>query len=45
MAIKNLNDKFLHGLSDVYDAEHRFLEVQRELLGQANAQTLKGMIQ
>ncbi len=24
MAIKTLQEKFIHGLGDIYDAEHRF---------------------
>ncbi len=45
MAIKNLDEKFLHGLGDIFDAEHRFLEAQRELLQQAQSSQLRTMIQ
>lgn len=45
MAIKNLNEKFIHELGDIYDAEHRFLEAQQEMLSQANNSTVKTMLQ
>jgi ferritin-like metal-binding protein YciE len=45
MAIKNLNEKFIHELGDIYDAEHRFLEAQQEMLSQANNPTVKTMLQ
>ena len=44
MAIKTLDDKLMHELGDIYDAEHRFLEAQREMLKQASASELKTMI-
>lgn len=45
MAIKNLNEKFIHELGDIYDAEHRFLEAQQEMLSQANNPTVKTLLQ
>lgn len=45
MAIKNLNEKFIHDLGDIYDAEHRFLEAQQEMLQQANNPTVKTLLQ
>jgi ferritin-like metal-binding protein YciE len=31
MAIKTLEEKFQHGLGDIYDAEHRFLEAMQTM--------------
>jgi ferritin-like metal-binding protein YciE len=45
MAIKTLQEKFLHGLGDIYDAEHQFLKAQQKMLPQANAQTVKALLQ
>lgn len=45
MAITTLEEKFVHDLGDIYDAEHRFLEAQQEMLSQANADTVKMMLQ
>ncbi len=45
MAIKTLQEKFLHGLGDIYDAEHQFLKAQQEMLPQANAQTVKALLE
>ncbi len=45
MAIKNLNEKFLHGIGDIYDAEHQFLEAQQEMLPQANSTTVKTLLE
>lgn len=45
MAIKTLNEKFLHGLGDIYDAEHQFLEAQQEMLPQANSTTVKSLLE
>ncbi len=45
MAIKTLQEKFLHGLGDIYDAEHRFLKAQQEMLPQANASTVKTLLE
>ena len=41
MAIKTLQEKFIHGLGDIYDAEHRFLEAQQKMLPNATAETVK----
>ena len=40
MAIKNLQEKFVHALGDIYDAEHRFLEAQQKMQAQADSQTV-----
>ncbi|MBA3599735.1 MAG: ferritin-like domain-containing protein [Acidobacteria bacterium] len=40
MAIKTLQEKFTHGLGDIYDAEHRFLEAQQKMLPSATAETV-----
>lgn len=45
MPITNLDEKFIHELGDIYDAEHRFLEAQRLMVQQASDDKLKGMIQ
>ncbi|HEU4329247.1 MAG TPA: DUF892 family protein [Roseiflexaceae bacterium] len=45
MAINDLNQKFAHELGDIYDAEHRFLDAQKEMLNLASAPQLKSMIQ
>jgi ferritin-like metal-binding protein YciE len=37
MAIKTLQEKFMHGLGDIYNAEHRFLEAQQKMLPNANS--------
>lgn len=44
MAINNLQEKFLHGLGDIYDAEHRFLDAQQEMLEQAQSTTVQGLL-
>jgi ferritin-like metal-binding protein YciE len=44
MSMKTLNDKFVHDLGDIYDAEHRFLEAQQQMHEMANARELKTMI-
>ena len=44
MQISSPEEKFQHELSDIYDAEHRFLEAQQELLGQASDPALKSML-
>ncbi len=44
MAIKNLQEKFLHGLQDAYDAEQQFLKAQQEMLPQATAETVKTLL-
>lgn len=45
MAINTLQEKFLHGLGDIYDAEHQFLEAQQEMLPKANATTVKSLLE
>lgn len=45
MAIKNLEEKMVHGLGDIYDAEHQFLEMMEEALPQANSDTVKMLLQ
>ena len=35
MAIQSTQDKFLHELGDIYDAEHRFLKGQQVMLQNA----------
>ncbi len=44
MAIRTLQEKFLHELMDIYDAEHQFLQGQQLMLRNANDGTLKQMI-
>jgi ferritin-like metal-binding protein YciE len=45
MPITNMQEKFMHELSDIYDAEHQFLEAQEQMLQEASDEELKGMIQ
>lgn len=45
MAINTLEEKFVHELGDIYDAEHRFLEAQEEMIRQASSQQLQMQIQ
>ncbi len=45
MAIKSLQEKFLHGIGDIYDAEHQFLEAQQEMLPQATSPTVKKLLE
>lgn len=45
MPIKTLADKFLHGLGDIYDAEHLFLEAQQEMLPLAQNPQLQKLIE
>jgi ferritin-like metal-binding protein YciE len=45
MTIRTLEQKFVHDLADIYDAEHRFLEAQGRLLQEAYAPQLKALIQ
>ena len=45
MAIKTLEEKMQHGLGDIYDAEHQFLEMMQEALPQANSDTVKSLLQ
>src|SRR4051812_5364462 len=42
--ITTLDEKLAHDLGDIYDAEHRFLEAQREMLNAATDRNLKKMI-
>ena len=44
MAISTLQEKFVHDLGDIYDAEHRFLEAQQEMMQQASDSRLQTMI-
>lgn len=44
MTIATLEEKFVHDLRDIYDAEHRFLEAQQEMQRHAHAKSLKSMI-
>lgn len=44
MAINNLNEKFMHELGDIYDAEHQFLKGQQEMLQNATSPQLQQMI-
>jgi ferritin-like metal-binding protein YciE len=41
MTISTTNEKFLHELGDIYDAEHRFLEAHQEMLSQVNETSLR----
>lgn len=45
MAIKTLEEKMVHGLGDIYDAEHQFLEMMQEALPQANSDVVKTLLQ
>ena len=45
MQLTNAREVFLHALGDIYDAEHRFLEGQREMVQKATDQNLKNAIQ
>ncbi len=44
MTIATLEQKFVHDLADIYDAEHRFLEAQQMMHEHATAPQLKAMI-
>ena len=44
MPIANAHEVLLHGLGDIYDAEHRFLEEQQFMAQQATDQDLKSAI-
>lgn len=37
MAIKTLNEQFVHGIGDIYDAEHRFLDAMQKMLPEATS--------
>lgn len=41
MSISTTQEKFMHELGDMYDAEHRFLKAQQAMLKQATDPTLK----
>ena len=45
MAIKTLEEKFVHGLGDIYDAEHQFLEAQEKMLPNATSSTVQTMLE
>jgi ferritin-like metal-binding protein YciE len=45
MPIASTQDLFLHELGEVYDAEHRFIEGQQEMIEHAADQSLKSAIQ
>lgn len=45
MAITTLEEKFVHGLGDIYDAEHRFLEAQEKMLPNATSPTVQAMLE
>ena len=45
MAITTLEEKFAHGLGDIYDAEHRFLEAQEKMLPNATSSTVQTMLE
>lgn len=45
MAIATPLEKFMHELSDIYDAEHQFLEAQHQLRDKAGDSRLKKMIE
>ena len=44
MAMATARQQFLHELSDIFDAEHRFLQGQHEMLAQATDPQLKEML-
>lgn len=44
MAIKTLEEKFIHGLGDIYDAEHRFLDAQQTMLPNASSSTVQAAL-
>ncbi len=45
MPIKTTQEKFIHELGDILDAENRFLKGQQEMLEQATDETLKSGLQ
>ena len=45
MAIKSLDEKFAFELSMLFDAEHQFLEAQRQMVQQATETNLKSMLE
>jgi len=44
MAIRTLDEKFAHGLGDIYDAEHQFLQAMQEQLQQATDPTVQQLL-
>lgn len=44
MVINNVNEQFMHGIQDMYDAEQLFLEGMQQMLQKAGDQNLKSMI-
>ncbi len=44
MAINTMQEKFTHGLGDMYDAEHQFLEAMQLMLSNATSQKLQNML-
>lgn len=44
MAITTLEDKFVHELGSIYDAEYVFLEAQQGMLDQADSQVVLSML-
>jgi ferritin-like metal-binding protein YciE len=44
-SIKTAKEAFEHELADIYDAEHRFLEGQKEMTAQAGDEKLRTMIE
>jgi len=45
MPINNAQELFVHNLSEIYDAEHQFIEGQQEMAQQASDQDLKSAIE
>lgn len=45
MAITTLEEKFMHELSDLYDAEDTFLDAQQDMLGQATSPIVQSLLQ
>ena len=45
MAIKTLEELFVHELGDIYDAEHQFLEAQQKMRKQASSKTIITMLE
>lgn len=45
MAITNMRELFIDELGDIYDAEHRFLEGQQEMVQKVANQKLKSTVQ
>jgi ferritin-like metal-binding protein YciE len=44
-AIKSAEQMFLHELTDIYDAEHRFLEGQEQMAAQVSDEKLRQLIE